>query len=107
MKRKQCTAIRRQGTKIPRNTSDEVRQKAREEYSQKTKELRKLIRKAKTEHWKSLCNELNTDIWWDGYSIVVKAVKNLVPYQLPDMERRNILRELLPPPSSDTNYRER
>ncbi|KAK9752438.1 hypothetical protein QE152_g4238 [Popillia japonica] len=38
MKRKQWTAIRRQGTKIPRNTSEEIRQKAREEYSKKRKE---------------------------------------------------------------------
>ncbi|KAK9731715.1 hypothetical protein QE152_g13406 [Popillia japonica] len=28
--------------------------------------------------------DLNRDIWGDGYKIVIKAIKNIVPYDIPD-----------------------
>ncbi|KAK9729789.1 hypothetical protein QE152_g15719 [Popillia japonica] len=63
--------------------NDEKKLQAKENYKERKKELRKLIVISKREHWHKLCNELNNDVWGEGYRIVVKGVKHLVPYDIP------------------------
>ncbi|KAK9728662.1 hypothetical protein QE152_g17091 [Popillia japonica] len=125
-KRKECMEARRRYTRIAKlNTREDEKLKANEKYKAKKKELAKLIRLSKKEHWNKLekykakkkelaklirlskkehwnklCNDLNGDIWGEGYKIAVKGLKNFVPYDLPDKNKREIARRLFPCSSS-------
>ncbi|KAK9736670.1 Amino acid permease [Popillia japonica] len=65
-------------------------------YKLMKKELRKLIRLSKRKHWSKLCNDLNSDVWGDGYKIAVKSLKNVVPYDIPDKGKKEIAKKLFP-----------
>lgn len=94
-KRNQCTVIRRWCTRMSRRgLAEDQRLQAHRKYKEGKKELRKLISLSKKEHWNKLCADLNNDIWGDGYKIAIKGISNIMPYDLPDKERREIARNL-------------
>ncbi|KAK9670810.1 hypothetical protein QE152_g41187, partial [Popillia japonica] len=63
-KRKQCILLRRIVTRMAKkNFTEEVKMQAKEKYKEGRKELCKLIKKSRKEHWNKLCRELNNDIW--------------------------------------------
>ncbi|KAK9686520.1 hypothetical protein QE152_g37119, partial [Popillia japonica] len=81
-KRKQCMITRRRYTKLRRRGDGEAESlRTYEEYKRCKKELRRLIGLSKKEHWNRLCEELNNNIWGDGYKIAVKGIKQLVPHK--------------------------
>lgn len=41
-------------------------------YRESKKELRNAIKNAKRDSWKKLCNDVDKDIWGDGYKLVMK-----------------------------------
>ncbi|XP_043642426.1 uncharacterized protein LOC122612710 [Drosophila teissieri] len=45
------------------------------QFKKSKKDLTTAIRKSKTEKWKSLCNDVNTDPWGMGYKIVMKKLR--------------------------------
>lgn len=70
--------------------------------------LKKYIGKSKRDHWKALLDELDEDIWGEGYRI---ATRYLAPgnlnYKLPTKTRRRILRELFPTTTESIGGRQR
>mgnify|MGYP000164383016 FL=1 len=108
--RKDCTKKRRNYTRMAKITSktEEEKQNAKEEYSARKKELRKLIRQSKKECWNNLCEELNKDIWGQGYKIAIKGLRNLAPYEITDKQKKDIVKQLFPCPKNKTrNHRRR
>ncbi|KAK9680734.1 hypothetical protein QE152_g38855 [Popillia japonica] len=108
-KRKQCMEARRGYTKMAKTNASEVEKlRASIKYKLTKKELRKLIRLSKREHWNKLCNDLNSDVWGDGYKIAVKSLKNFVPYDIPDKDKKEIAKKLFPCSSrARQDYRKR
>lgn len=96
--RETCTRHRRYMTRIARGTNVDNEEKlaARRTYKESKKELRKLIDESKRQHWKNLCDELNDDIWGDGYKIATRSLRGLIPYRLPLERRREIACLLFP-----------
>ena len=80
--------------------TEEEKQNAKEEYSARKKELRKLIRQSKKECWNNLCEELNKDIWGQGYKIAIKGLRNLAPYEITDKQKKDIVKQLFPCPNN-------
>lgn len=61
------------------------------------KKLTELIRVSKKKHWRILIENLEQDIFGDGYKIVVKDTKGLVPgLNLAPETVRDILNSLFP-----------
>lgn len=79
-KRNECNKLRRKLTRISKciSATDLDKTEAREKYKRGKKELIKLINTSKRELWRKLCEELDNDIWGQGYMIAVKGLKNLV-----------------------------
>ncbi|KAJ3661602.1 hypothetical protein Zmor_005992 [Zophobas morio] len=74
-KRNQCTIIRRQllrNNKRKLNTTEENLEHLSVRHSELKKELKILIKKSKKELWLRLCDQVNKDVWGDGYRIVTK-----------------------------------
>lgn len=69
-----------QEKRIRNDTSVKLRTRERHLFRvNNKKELRKLIRISTKEHWTKLCNDLNNDVWGDGYKIVLKRTMKLIP----------------------------
>lgn len=94
-KREQYTSLRERHSKtLKRGATEDERTRDNKKYRECKKELRTLIRLAKKEHWNKLCEDLNRDILGAGYSIAVKRLNNLVPYDIPYKEKKQITRDL-------------
>lgn len=68
----------------------------REEYKTRKKDLQKAIEVEKRKQWKSLCEELNEDIWGNAYKIAMKKVGSFTPYQLTMENKLRVVEELFP-----------
>lgn len=96
-KRAECLAARRRITRAARRTQEEREIKElRAAYKVMKKELRRKIRDTKMQMWKELCDDLDRDIWGDGYKIVTKRIGGLRPYELTMDKKWEIARELFP-----------
>ena len=74
-KRRACIAARRRCTRrTGREDNTDRRAQLWEDYKRERKEFKKMISKSKKEHWRTLCDSLNTDIWGSGYQIVKKSL---------------------------------
>ncbi|KAJ8915434.1 hypothetical protein NQ315_003195 [Exocentrus adspersus] len=73
-------------------------------YKNKRKELRRLIFVSKKEKWQELLENLNNDIWGEGYKIVMKHLNSYIPYTLTGEETRRAINELFPK-GPNTNVR--
>lgn len=98
-KRSECIAARRKLIRqIPRkNIIDSNIQLLKDQYKTKKKELKKLISKAKNQHWKDLCSELDANLWGSGYKIAVKHLQSpSMPYNLSKERMEEIVVKLFP-----------
>ncbi|KAI5730899.1 hypothetical protein M8J77_001764 [Diaphorina citri] len=73
--RKKCFAFRRKLVRGNRSGNEEDKDRRRREYYNSKKDLRRSIRKSQTEAWKKLCQDLNDNVWGNGYKIVCKKLK--------------------------------
>lgn len=76
---KECMKSRRAYTRHAKKSQAEDRQEKWEEYMTKKKKLRDSIKKAKKSSWKQLCDEVDKDIWGNGYKIVTRAMLGFPP----------------------------
>nr|CAI5866919.1 unnamed protein product [Callosobruchus analis] len=97
-KRKDCLRARRilKRTSCRRETSDVLIFEARESYKRAKKILQSAIVKSKEAHWKTVCSELDQDIWGQGYRIAMKKLNIFRPYELDIDRKKEIARELFP-----------
>lgn len=97
-KRKECHAQRRKMTRMnkQRNATEEGKKATRDNYYTMKRDLREKINVAKKHKWADICNELNNDIWGNGYRIVCKKFKLLPILTLKKEEKLKIAKELFP-----------
>lgn len=101
-KRQECNRLRRKCTRTNRNQGTS-QLSVKVDYKQAKKELSNMILKAKRRHWKNLQQDLEKDIWGDGYKIVMRHVGGLVPPYNPPVEQKiEILKHLFP--TRDDNF---
>nr|CAI5853258.1 unnamed protein product [Callosobruchus analis] len=61
------------------------------------KNLQRLIHAAKKKCWKELCDNLEDDIWGEGYRLVTKQLQNTgLMHRVSDNQKVQIVRELFP-----------
>lgn len=77
--RRECTRKRRLYTRNARRNDPEENQRLWEEYKDSKKTLQNSIKKAKRDCWKALCDNVDCDIWGDGYKIVMKGLIGYPP----------------------------
>nr|CAI5852388.1 unnamed protein product [Callosobruchus analis] len=97
--RKECLKMRRHITREVkrRRLSNQAREEMNTSYRELKRLLRNLIRRAKLKAWKDLCDELDEDIWGDGYKIAMKSLGALrTTYQLTDQQKVIIAQDLFP-----------
>lgn len=98
-KRKECVSNRRRYSRVLAcSGNDETRIiEAHNSYRECKRELNKMIRQSKRQHWSTLCAELNNDTWGRGYKLVMSRHKGAPPkYQLTDERKRQIVNTLFP-----------
>lgn len=95
--RKASIHCRRLYTRSVRRNSPEVIEQLWKDYKESKKTLRNAIKAAKRESWKKLCSKIDTDIWGDGYKLVMKMMNGFPPKpNLTIDEMEAIARELFP-----------
>lgn len=68
-KRKECTETRRTLTRLRKATQINDLNEMQEKHKDQKKELKVLINKSKKTLWRQLCDELDKDIWGQGYKL--------------------------------------
>lgn len=69
----------------------------RTELAASRKELARMIQKSKREKWRSLCEELEGNVWGDAFNIAVKKLgAERPPYELADEAKIEICKTLFP-----------
>lgn len=98
IKRKNCHAQKRKMVKTNRSvhSTEDEKKEARDKYYERKRELRDEINKSKKNKWKELCNELNKNIWGDGYKIVCKKFRMKPLVILKPEEKIEVAKELFP-----------
>ncbi|KAK9711065.1 Endonuclease-reverse transcriptase [Popillia japonica] len=95
-KRKECNRLRRILTRANRNhgtASKELGLKIAYEHARA--ELKRMILNTKKNKWKELLNELENDIWGDGYKIIMRRLGRLSPpYRPTTSQQLTIVKEL-------------
>ncbi|XP_074040753.1 uncharacterized protein [Leptinotarsa decemlineata] len=67
------------------------------EHRERRKEYKKLMNESKRSEWNKLCEEIDQDIFGQGYKIVTRAIRHInTPYNLTQTEKEKIVRELFP-----------
>ncbi|XP_045482746.1 uncharacterized protein LOC123686562 [Harmonia axyridis] len=91
--------LRRVYTRANRAGRGEKREVAEQMRSERDK-MKREIRRSKRQHCKSLLEELEADIWGEGYRIVTRHLQSgALSYKLPTKRRREIIKKLF----SNTN----
>ncbi|KAJ8980685.1 hypothetical protein NQ317_006081, partial [Molorchus minor] len=57
-------------------------------YKDLKRDLNRMIREAKKDCWKKLCQELDNNIWGMAYKIVAKKLNSLTPYEIDDDRKK-------------------
>lgn len=98
LKRKECISNRRKYSRLLTNSGGpELAAEALTSYKDCKRELNRLIRDSKRQHWATLCTELNNDTWGRGYKLVMSSLKGTRPtFQLTDERKRQIIDSLFP-----------
>lgn len=94
-----CNRIRRKiwREKIKPQPSQHALNSLYTQHKQCKKDLRKDIRLSKRIHWKNVCEELDRDVWGQGYQIVTKPIKgSSMPYNLDENKKLDIVLDLFP-----------
>lgn len=71
------------------------------QYRESCKLLKRLIRQSKREHWKTLCNDLENDIWGAGYKIAMKQLSIQRQPFSPSLDQKVAIIEQLFPQTED------
>ncbi|KAJ3640617.1 hypothetical protein Zmor_027169 [Zophobas morio] len=72
-KRRECLRKRREWTRCQKKRGNmEVIAEKGKEYKQKKKELKIMINGSKEKAWKKVCEEVDRNVWGEGYKIVTK-----------------------------------
>ncbi|KAG5864439.1 hypothetical protein JTB14_026753 [Gonioctena quinquepunctata] len=89
-----CTLMRRRVSRLLRrmDVTEEKKTQLKDEYPTEKRALQKQIPSSKQEHW----NDLNDDIWGDGYKIAAGCLASLSPVDLTEEIVRNIVTTLFP-----------
>lgn len=77
--RRECIQNRRAYTRNAPRAVQHLRNELHEIYKESQKRLKNRIKKAKRDCWKSLCQEVDNDIWGEGYKIVMKSIIGYPP----------------------------
>ncbi|XP_074034511.1 uncharacterized protein [Leptinotarsa decemlineata] len=77
--RKQCHQKRREYTRNVRRLTLMENQIHWDHYMESKRTLRNAIKKSKRDCWKKLCEEVDRDIWGDGYKIAMKGMLGFPP----------------------------
>lgn len=78
--RKKCIGLRRKLTRLNgKNPSSVEALCLRDDYKENRRRLQGLINTSKRESWRKLCDDLENDIWGDGYRIAMKQLKVTPP----------------------------
>lgn len=97
--RKNCNIQRRKRTRARRNRNQnaEEMQNLQRTYKAEKTAYKKEINASKKSKWRELCNELENDVWGQGYKIATRQIKNKNQlYELSNEEKRGIVDELFP-----------
>lgn len=97
-KRRECNGLRRKWTRDNRRLGEKSMSSDESlAYKRAKKELKHLILNAKRKQWKKLQSDLESDIWGEGYKIVMRHFGSLPPPYNPSLERWvEIVQELFP-----------
>lgn len=99
--RKECLPKRRKYTRVAGGNSLILACNAWNDYQTQRKKLRNAIKQAKKAAWKRLINEIDKDIWGDGYKIAIRSTIGYPPTDSIPLERMEMIaRNLFPPPGS-------
>lgn len=77
--RSECMKKRRAYTRAAKKCTAAVLQRHWRDYIQQKKALQTRIKNAKRDKWKELCDEVDADIWGNGYLIVMKGMTGFPP----------------------------
>lgn len=77
--RRECIRNRRMYTRNVKKNQAEHSQRLWEAYKECKKILRDSIRKSKRDKWKEICDNIDCDIWGNGYKIVMKRMNGYPP----------------------------
>nr|CAI5830343.1 unnamed protein product [Callosobruchus analis] len=93
-----CISTRRKLARCrKRAVAPEITQPLHDVYISRKKELKRLICIAKKKRWRELCDNLENDIWGEGYRIVMKQLTDTAPYyNISDARKVEIASELFP-----------
>lgn len=96
--RKKCLHARREHTRImQRDPDDETAERSWELYKNAKKLLKKHIRDEKKKHWQALCDDLENDIFGDGFKIAMKSFQRTgTPFNIDDDSKDLIIKTLFP-----------
>lgn len=72
--RRDCIRLRRAHTRRTRRNDDEENQRLWEQYKTSKKRLQNEIKRAKSDSWRIIREKVDSDIWGDGYKIVMKRL---------------------------------
>ncbi|KAK9680980.1 hypothetical protein QE152_g38688 [Popillia japonica] len=95
-KRKECNRLRRILTRANRNHGTASKEPGLKiAYEHARAELKRMILNTKKNKWKELLNELENDIWGDGYKIIMRRLGRLSPpYRPTTSQQLTIVKEL-------------
>lgn len=79
--RRECIGKRRKHTRVSNTGNIVIITRAWMEYQTVRKKLRNSIKQAKRSAWKKLCQEIDKDIWGQGYTIAMKFINGLPAVQ--------------------------
>lgn len=97
-KRAECISDRRTYTRLLSDTRNpNLAAETKAKYKNSKRDLNRLIRQSKREHWRGLCGELNDDIWGQGYRLVMQNLKSTpLTFQLAEQRKIKIINALFP-----------
>lgn len=79
--RRQVNGCRRKMMKLRpgRNREEDGIRRMEAEYKEKRRSLRNIIRRKKCKCWKKICDEVEKDVWGEGYKIATRSLKIVTP----------------------------
>lgn len=103
--RKDCLKKRRRYTRTNRNSPEHLRNEQWDEYQECKRRLKAAIRKSKNESWKHLCSEIDSDLWGQGFRIVMKRTSAFMRRPALTMAAtERVVDYLFPKSHLETNY---
>lgn len=91
----ECIAARRRGVRGNRRQGAQGENLALQEYREARKRLRDAIKNSKREKWRKVCEDIDRDVWGDGYKIVTRRM-GVTPPAIPAERIEEIVGALFP-----------